>query len=214
MQQLYPVFLQLNDKLCVVAGGGAVAARKVRALLNCGARVRVVSPALCEELLALAREGKLEWQKGLYSEDSLEGAALVFGATDDAAVNRQIAKHCAKNGLPVNIADAPELCSFIVPATVSRGLLTIAVSTGGAAPALARRLCRELEERFGETYGELLAALAEARAGVLAGVKDAGRRRAIFTALAEAEQELLDVAETGGPQALRARIKEITGGVQ
>jgi len=211
MAQDYPVFLKLRNKLCVVVGGGKVAARKAASLLDSGADVRVVSPELTPALRELAAQGRIAWRAGPYSVEALAGAFLVVGATGEAAVNRQVAADCETRGLPVNIVDAPELCSFIVPAVVKRGSLVIAVSTGGASPALSRRIREQLEEQFDESYSVLLAALGEARARVRQNVPDPVRRKEIFAALYE--PDLLSVLKQDGTAALFARINEITGGL-
>jgi precorrin-2 dehydrogenase/sirohydrochlorin ferrochelatase len=207
MQVFYPAFLNLKDKTCVVIGGGKVAARKVASLLQCGARVRVVSPELVPELQALAAEGRIEYLAGRYEGDTLSNAFLVVGATNSPAVNSRVAADCAAMNRLVNIVDEPELCNFIVPATVQRGALNIAVSTGGNAPALASRIRLQLEEQFSPAYTELLQVLGEARQRILEEVADPAKRKKIFTTLAAAE--LLDVLNAGGRPALEARINEI-----
>ncbi len=210
MEKYYPAFLNIAGKLCVVVGGGAVAVRKVDALLDCGAVVRVVSPKLLPKLQALARTGRLEHLPREYSEDVLAGAFLVIAAASPAEVNRRVAIHCAEKGIPVNVVDAPHLGSFIVPAKIARGPLTLAISTGGAAPALARRLCRQLEEVFDETYGVWLEELAAARARVLTEVADQKRRKAILTALSD--EKLLSLLRREGRESLQKSIDQIIGG--
>lgn len=203
----YPVFLQLNSKLCVVIGGGEVAARKAASLLECGAAVRVVSPELHPELEAAAQAGIIEALRRPFDEETLAGAFLVIAAANAPEVNRRAAAYCHARGILCNIVDAPELCSFIVPASVRRGPLTIAVSTGGSAPAVARRIRRRLEEEYDEAYGEVLIALRDARARILSDIADPKLRRRIFTALAE--DDLLSVARAGGLTALEQRILEL-----
>lgn len=210
MSQYYPVFLRVQDKICLVVGGGSVAARKVMSLLEHGAVVRIVSPELAPPLQELVEQGRAGWLAAPYSPEALAGAFLVVAATGDSAVNRQVAADCERRGLPANIVDAPELCSFIVPAAVKRGELVIAVSTGGASPALARRIRRQLEKQFDETYSVLLAALAEARDLVRKNIPDPVRRKELLSALAEAD--LFAVLQEGGTGALSACINNIIGG--
>ena len=164
----YPLFALLDGRPCLVVGGGAVGERKVRDLLQAGARVTVVSRDLTPGLAELVRAGHLRFIQGEFDPKYLEGMILVIGATDDQEVNRQVSAAAQVRGLLVNIVDAPELCTFIVPAQVRRGLLTIAVSTGGASPALARRVREELEQRFGEDYRRYLRVLQTVRDRVLA----------------------------------------------
>ena len=203
----YPIFLQLNNKLCVVIGGGDVATRKVTALLESNATVRVISPQLSPELEALSDAGRIEACRHAYTADSLSGAYLVIAATSSPAVNRQAAAHCGANNIPINVVDAPELCDFIVPATVKRGPLTIAVSTGGNLPAMARQIRQKLESEFDEAYGELLTALGEARTRVLRDIDDPIRRKQIFTTLANAD--LLTTLRQQGRTALELKIEQI-----
>jgi precorrin-2 dehydrogenase/sirohydrochlorin ferrochelatase len=164
----YPLFALIEDRACLVVGGGAVGERKVRDLLVAGARVTVVSRELTPGLAELATQGRLHFIQGDFTPQHLDGMILVVGATDDMEVNRQVSAAAQARGLLVNIVDAPELCTFIVPAQVRRGLLTIAVSTGGASPALARKVREELEELFGPDYGRYLRVLQAVRDQVLA----------------------------------------------
>lgn len=164
----YPLFALIEDRPCLVVGGGAVGERKVQDLLGAGARVTVVSQTLTPRLAELAAQGRLRFIQDDFSPPYLDGMWLVVGATDDQQVNREISVAAQARHLLVNIVDAPELCTFIVPAQVRRGSLTIAVSTGGASPALARQVREELEERFGPEYGRYLRLLQGVRNRVLA----------------------------------------------
>jgi precorrin-2 dehydrogenase/sirohydrochlorin ferrochelatase len=164
----YPLFALIEDRPCLVVGGGAVGERKVQDLLAAGARVTVVSQALTPHLAILADQGHLHFIQGDFSPQYLDGMTLVVGATDDQHVNREISAAAQARNLLVNIVDAPELCTFIVPAQVRRGPLTIAVSTGGASPALARQMREDLEQRFGPEYARYLRLLQGVRDRVLA----------------------------------------------
>lgn len=207
MINYYPVFLALQGKLCLVVGGGDVAARKVASLLECGAAVRVVSPTLLPELETLTEQGQIAADRRPYAPDDIGGASLVIAATNQPAVNRLVALHCQQRKIPVNVVDAPELCDFLVPATIRRGPLTIAVSTGGTLPAMARKIRRKLEEDFDQNYGLLLAALGFARSRVLEEIVDSGRRKRIFCVLAAAD--LLSVVEAEGVAALEKEIERL-----
>lgn len=207
MINYYPVFLVLQGKFCLVVGGGEVAARKVASLLECGAVVRVVSPTLLPELAALTDEGQISASRRPFVPDDTDGANLVIAATNQLAVNRMVAVHCRQKKIPVNVVDAPELCDFLVPATIRRGPLTIAVSTGGALPAMARKIRRKLEEDFDQNYGLLLAALGSARNRVLEEIDDPGRRKRIFCILAAAD--LLSVIEEEGVVGLEEEINRL-----
>ena len=152
--------LDVKGKRCVVIGGGQVALRKAQSLLECGAAVEIISPALCPELEEFASNGSVKAALRPYRRGDLKGAALVIAAADDGEVNRGVSEEAEGLGIPVNVVDVPALSSFIVPSSLRRGDLTVAVSTGGKSPALARRIRAELEESIGEEYS-LLASLAE-----------------------------------------------------
>jgi len=164
----YPLFALIEDRPCLVVGGGAVGERKVQDLLQAGARVTVVSRDLTPLLAELAAAENIRFIQGDFTPRHLDGMILVIGATDDQEVNRKVSAAAQARGLFVNIVDEPELCTFIVPAQMRRGPLTIAVSTGGASPALARQLREELEQRFGHDYGRYLRVLKTVRDRVLA----------------------------------------------
>ena len=153
----YPVFLDLVGKPCLVVGGGEIAIRKAEGLLIAGAIVTMVATQ-CQ---AAPTSAYLRI-KG-YDITDLEGQLLVFAATDDVVLNAQIAKEAVAKGLWVNAVDDPARCSFILPAVVRRGALTLAISTAGASPALARRLKEQLEEVYGPVYEELVDALWQLR---------------------------------------------------
>ncbi|MFU8819443.1 MAG: precorrin-2 dehydrogenase/sirohydrochlorin ferrochelatase family protein [Desulfurivibrio sp.] len=159
----FPVSLQLSRRPCVVVGGGAVARRKVESLLACEATVTVVSPRLDGELARLHQAGALRWLDREYREGDLAGAFLVIAATDDEAVQARIHAEAERDNLLLNVADVPKWCNVILPAVVRRGDLSLAISTGGASPALAGKLRRELEEKFGDEYRKVLALLAALR---------------------------------------------------
>lgn len=148
MPELYPVFLRLEGRPCLVVGGGAVAGRKVGGLLAAGAQVTVVAPEAGDEVRSLARDGRLRWVRRSFDPGDLEGMVLAFAATSDPEVNRQVVAGGAARGTWVNAADDPEGSGFHVPAVHRRGGLAVAVATGGAAPALAAwvrdRIIREL----------------------------------------------------------------------
>ena len=179
----YPLFALIEDRPCLVVGGGAVGERKVLDLMAAGARVTVVSRELTPDLATLAAQGKIRFIQGDFAASHLDGMTLVVGATDDQEVNRQVSAAAQARGLFVNIVDAPELCTFIVPAQVRRGPLTLAISTGGASPALARKVREELEQQFGPDYGRYLRVLQAVREQVLAGRRGHPENIRLFKAL-------------------------------
>ena len=139
----------------MVIGGGKVALRKVKALLEHGARVQVISPDPCLELSQLAKNGTLELLPRDYSWGDLEDAFVVVAATDDSSINKRVAEEARKRGVLVNVVDDPEKSDFIMPSYLRRGDITIAVSTGGRSPTLARKIRTRLEENFGAEYASL-----------------------------------------------------------
>lgn len=160
----YPMFLRISGKRCMVVGGGEVALRKVRALLEHGASVEVISPAPSPELNKLAQRGEIKVLRRSYQPGDLKGAFLAIVATDNRALNRQVVKEAKDKAVLVNVADDLQNSDFIVPSSLRRGLLTIAVSTGGVSPALARKIRARLEKDFGDEYASLVRLVGEVRA--------------------------------------------------
>ncbi|MCJ7616097.1 MAG: bifunctional precorrin-2 dehydrogenase/sirohydrochlorin ferrochelatase, partial [Desulfobacterales bacterium] len=152
----YPVSLDIQNRKCLVVGGGSVGARKVMTLLECGAIVTVVSPDVAEELLELAEKKMIELKKRHYKPSDIDGIFLVIGATDNEKLNWQINKDAERQNKLCNIADRPEACNFILPSIVNRGNLVIAISTSGKSPAFAKKIRQDLEKEFGEEYDEFL----------------------------------------------------------
>jgi len=161
--ELYPINLKLAGRRCAVVGGGAVAERKVISLLAAGAAVSVFSPILTPELNRQHEAGCLLWLSRVYQADDLQGYFLVLCATDDAAINVKAAMEARSAGALVNVADAPELSDFYVPAQIAHGDLLITVSTGGGSPALSRILKQDIAARYGPEYGEYLALIRKLR---------------------------------------------------
>ncbi len=149
----YPVALDLAGRECLVVGGGPVAARKVEGLLEAAARVTVLSPVIVPTLLVLANEGGVHWKPRGYRGGDVAGNWLVIAATDDRAVNAEVAAEARARGVWVNCADDPRHCDFALPAVLRRGLLTVAVSTGGASPAMAQLLREEIGRRLPADWG-------------------------------------------------------------
>ena len=159
----FPVFLDVRRKKCVVIGGGQVAFRKIRTLLDCGASVTVISPVLHPDLSELANKKSIQVIRRSYKSRDLKGAFIVIAATGTKETNRKVAKEAGRVGALVNVVDDPEPSDFIVPSLLRRGDLTIAISTGGMSPALARKIRTRLEDSFGEEYGLLVSLVEEVR---------------------------------------------------
>jgi precorrin-2 dehydrogenase / sirohydrochlorin ferrochelatase len=185
MNRYYPLMLNLSGKRCLVVGGGKVAERKTALLLESGANVTVISPECTETMEAWASDGRISYVNRGYEKDDLragEAYALIIAATNSPAANEQVFED-SKDLQPmawINIADRPELSTFIVPSMVRRGKLTLAVSTEGASPSVARKLVRELEKAYGDEYEQYLNFLSEVRLKVQCWVEDKQRRQEMF----------------------------------
>jgi precorrin-2 dehydrogenase/sirohydrochlorin ferrochelatase len=159
----YPIFLSLANRPCLVVGGGTVAAGKVSSLLAAGARVTVVSPALEASLRELAEQHRIEHRWRRYQAEDVDGMTLVIVATDDRRTNAQVAADCRARGVWVNAADDPPNCDFILPSVIRSGKVTLAASTSGASPALARRLREELTAFLSDDTSALADLMGEVR---------------------------------------------------
>jgi siroheme synthase-like protein len=207
--QYHPVHLDLRGRPCVVVGGGEVARHKVENLLEAGARVTVVSPTVVPALAALAETHEIVHHPRPYRTGDLTGAALAYVAVDDTAVQTAVAAEAGVTGVFVNVVDAPPLCTFIAPAIVRRGPVVVAISTGGASPALARRMREELETRVGAEYGLAATILAKLRPLVRAAHPDATARTRTFARLVDGP--LLDALRARDVAGVDAILREAVG---
>lgn len=203
----YPLMLDLRDRRCLVAGGGTVAERKVRTLLDAGAAVTVVSPAATEKLRQLAADGRLHLIERRVEDRDAEGCLLVIVATDDPAVNERLARFCRERAILVNVITSPEAGAFLVPSVVERGDLLISVSTCGTSPALARRIRERLEAEFGREYALFLEEMRLLRERLLREVPDEAARKRIFEAVVNSD--VLDLLKQGDRAAAVKRIDEL-----
>ena len=180
---LFPLFADLRDRPVLVVGGGAVAERKVEALLLAGALPVVGSPQLSEGLQTWLEAGRIRWRAGEFSDHWLDDAWLVIAATDEAVVNRAVAAAAAARRILANVVDDAELSSFHVPAVVQRGPLQIAISSGGGAPMLARHIRRQLETLLDDSLGTLAELLTRQRERIRTRFPELGARRRFFEKL-------------------------------
>lgn len=183
MPNYYPIGLNLTDRQCLVVGGGAVAARKVKALLEAGARVVVVSPEVGPPVEEMAASGRVTLRRRRFEPGDLDGCFVVVAATDDRSVNRAVSAAARERRTLVNVVDDPDLSDYIVPAAVRRGSLCLSVTTDGKSPLLAGRIRARLEEEFGREYGQFLDWLGEARERIKREEPDETRRKAILESL-------------------------------
>ncbi|HEU0113543.1 MAG TPA: bifunctional precorrin-2 dehydrogenase/sirohydrochlorin ferrochelatase [Thermomicrobiales bacterium] len=160
---VYPIALELSGKRCLVVGGGVIADGKLDALLAAGARITLVSPGALPRIAACAADGQIDWRCRPYEPADLDGAFLVIAATDDRAVNAQVAAEARARGILVNAVDDIPNCDFFAVAIVRRGDLQLAISTNGRSPAFARWLRERLDREIPAEYGDLLAVLGDVR---------------------------------------------------
>ena len=158
-----PIFLDIKAKPCLVVGGGPIALRKLENLKRAGAEIHVVAPALAPEFRARVDETEIHYHARRFQDDDIEGMRLVIAATDDRDINRQIAALANARGIPVNVADQPEDCTFIMPSIIDRSPVVVAVSTGSASPVLARMIRARLESLVPAGYGRLAELCADYR---------------------------------------------------
>ncbi len=199
----YPVFLNLKGKKCIVVGGGVVAERKVLKLLKAEASLVVISPDLTTQLKSLKKNDAFVHINREFIEDDLHGAFLVIAATSDEEINKKVFEN---SPTLVNIVDRPSLCNFIVPSSIHRGDLTLAVSTSGASPALSKTIREELEEIYTNDFSEYLSFLKDLRKRVLSLVSDKGIRKRFLKAVAS--KDLIDKLRERGLKHLKENIND------
>lgn len=181
---LFPLFVKLDGRPCLVVGAGPVGEAKIASLLRAGANVRVVAPRATHTVRAWARAGRIFWEARGFDPADLEGAFLVVAATSSVDLHERVFREAKRRGVLCNVVDDPERCDFYYPAVVQRGALQIAISTGGLSPALAQRLRRELEQQFGPEYEAWVEQLGQARQELFTRVMDPERRRRLLHRLA------------------------------
>jgi precorrin-2 dehydrogenase / sirohydrochlorin ferrochelatase len=152
MSALFPIFLKLRGRPCLVVGAGTIAEPKITSLLEADAAVKVVAPEATEQVKSWVRESRIQWEQRPFRASDIEGCFLVVSATNSVQVNETVYREAEARGVLCNAVDDPDRCDFYYPAVVRRGPLQIAISTAGFSPALAQRLRRELEEQFGPEY--------------------------------------------------------------
>lgn len=164
MTTYYPVYLNLRGRRCVIIGGGTVAEGKIARLLDSGARICVISPDATPGIRQFVTDGSVQWEQRKYRDGDLEGAFIAIAATNVREVNRRIFEEANERGVMLNAVDDPPNCSFIAPSIVQRGPVTLAISTGGVSPALARKLRESLQTSDDLAWADLASVLAVARA--------------------------------------------------
>ena len=205
----YPIFVDLSGQPCLVIGGGSVAERKVESLLNADGQVTVISPTLTNQLQAWAAEQRITTFERLYQPGDMHDFGLVFAATSDETLHHRIAAEAKQAGIFLNVVDRPALCSFIVPAMLSQGDLTLAISTAGASPAMAKKIRQELAPQFGPEYALALQLLARVRERMNHEDVSSEERQRRFTALVDSP--VLDYLRERQIDKLNSLLKQTIG---
>ena len=187
--RLYPLFADLKDRRVLVVGGGHVAERKIRMLLDSAAAVEVVAERLSPWLREQARDGRVSHRALTFCPQQLDGAWLVIAATDDADVNIGVFDDAEERAMLVNVVDVPPLCNFILPAIVRSGPLAIAISTAGASPALAKRMKAEIADHYGEDHARLAVILNETRGWAKSTLPTYQDRKAFFEGIVNGDPD-------------------------
>ncbi len=205
---LYPISLNLTNRLCLVIGGGKVAERKIKSLLAAGASLRLVSPEATAGLKAMAADGRIDWRREAYAADGTDardGVFLVMACTNSRVVNAEVTRNAQAQQLLILCADDPEAGNFQSAAQITRGDLVLTVSTGGGSPTLAAVLRERLEAEFGPEWAELVEMLGKQREFVKTNSEEAARKAAIGRVLDDAETRRLLLA--GDLEEAEARIR-------
>jgi precorrin-2 dehydrogenase/sirohydrochlorin ferrochelatase len=205
----YPINLDIQNRNVLVVGGGGVGTRKVKTLLDCGARVTVVSLEVSRQLQDLATSGEIKLEDRSYQSNDLSGMFLVIGATNDEKLNRQISNDAERLNTLCNIADHPEVCNFILPSIVHRDDLVITISTSGKSPALAKKLRKTLENHYGEEYGTLLRLMGAIRKKLLQQAHEPEAHKPLFEQLINSD--LIGMIQEEKIEEIDALLFEILG---
>jgi precorrin-2 dehydrogenase/sirohydrochlorin ferrochelatase len=198
----YIACLRLTGRRCLVVGGGNVGLEKVEGLLACDAEVALVAPDAHPELVQLALEGSICWERRAYEAADLEGCLIAIAATNISEVNIRVFEDAEERAMLVNVVDVPPLCNFILPAIVRNGPLAIAISTAGASPALAKRMKREIAEAFGEPYAQLAVLLNDARGWAKATLPTYQDRKEFFESIVNGEPDPIELLRGGEDRAV------------
>jgi len=201
---MFPMFVKLEGRQCLVVGAGKVGELKIAGLLETGARIRAVAPEAAAAVREWARAGKIELELRAFKADDLDGAFLAVVATSSRTLNERVYREAQARGVLCNVVDVPDLCDFFYPSVVRRGDLQIAVSTAGQSPSLAQKIRQQLEKQFGPGYATWVAELGETRKLILASDLDKEHKLELLHALASREAVEKALAEN------RERAAELT----
>jgi precorrin-2 dehydrogenase/sirohydrochlorin ferrochelatase len=200
--------MNVRDRTCLVIGAGPIGLEKIEGLLASGAHVVVVAPEAETEVQELAAESSIVWHQRPYEPADLEGVLLVFAATSDTDLNVRIFRQAESRAMLVNVVDVPPLCNFIMPAIVRNGAVSIAISTSGASPALAKRLKREIADQFGAPYARLAELLNDIRAWAKDAFATYQERKVFFESIVNGDPDPIELLRRGDERAVRELIAE------
>lgn len=209
IMRYYPVNLDILNRRCLVVGGGAVGLRKAKTLLDCGAKVTLISPKINKALSQLSHDKLITLHQREYRTEDLDGMFLVIGATDDEALNHQIKTDADARGMLCNIADRPAACNFILPSVINRGDLILAISTSGKSPAFAKHLRRLLEIQFGPEYSRFLHLMGAIRRRLLSREHEPETHKQLFEQLIQ--NGLLDLVREDDVEQIDALLLKVLG---
>lgn len=209
MPDWYPIFIKLKGKKVLVVGGGTVATRKVKKLINYHPEITIVSPKITPELQRLISKHNLKYSQRKYRKSDLKNKWIIFVATDDKDLNKQISQDAKQSGLLINVADDPNNCSFIVPSIITRGDLQIAISTSGISPLLTKTLRKKIENLFGNEYIALLKLIKKYRKVILDKFKDNKIKRKKLEELLK--PSILNKIKKGDIRQAENELKKIVG---
>jgi len=182
---LLPIFLKLENESTLVVGGGNVAFQKIQKLLDANSKITVVSPKCNSEIMSLISENKIKWIQENYDSKFIDFPKVIIGATSDEQVNRAIYKDAQKLGIPVNIVDQPELCSFYLGAVHSEGDIKVAVSTNGKSPAVAKKIRNMIKQLLPKETASIVNELGKIRKSIQSSVSTYSERKQIFDSIVE-----------------------------
>jgi precorrin-2 dehydrogenase/sirohydrochlorin ferrochelatase len=197
MSGLFPMFVKLEGKRCLVVGAGKVGGPKIGGLIETGACIRVIALQASETVQGWAQAGKISLELRAFDAEDLDGTFLIVVATASRVLNESIYREAQRRAVLCNVVDDPEYCDFYYPAVVRRGDLQIAISTNGQSPSLAQKLRQQLERQFGPGYARWVAELGETRKLVLASDLDLERKSELLHSLASREAVKAALAESG-----------------
>ncbi len=206
MTHLFPIYLDLSGKNCLIIGGGPVAERKVENLLEYEVNIKIVSPQVEKRIKEWSLDGSITWLPREFEEHDLDEIFMVFVATNYGSINQWVVELCRQRGILANAVDDPPNCDFFVPSLIRHNSLVVAISTEGKSPLFARKLREELEEIITPEYGEFVEILGELRTQIKKGVLDIEMRRKIFENLVNSD--ILSLLKAGEKEKARERIEQ------